>query len=107
MTFKELKLKIKEEQKLLAQQIKLGKPLRKPRIREQADHGSMAAYEHLWYNQADYRHRHIIYCHMFNGTPYDKIERPRDNHKPSSYQLEKIRKDWESQLDEEALRSCA
>ena len=54
-----------------------------------------------------YRHRHIIYCQMFNNTPYALIEQPRDENKPSSYHLNDIKKRWEAELDEETIRDCA
>ena len=104
MTFKELKLKIKEEQKTLAQQITNGKSGRKPKIRSD---DNLDDYGGLEWNQSKYRHTHIMYCHFFNGTPYDKIEQPRDNNKPSSYQLDKYKQEWEAEIDNEALRDCA
>jgi len=107
MTFKELKNKIKEEQKELAQSIKLGKPLRKPKIYNQSDSGLKAIYDDLFWNRVNYRHRHIIYCQMFNNTPYALIEQPRDENKPSSSRLDRIKKEWEAEIDEEAIRNCA
>lgn len=107
MTFIELKLKIKEEQKDLAQLIKIGKPLRKPKNYDNADPEAIPAYHDLEWNRDKYRHRHITYCQLFNNTPYELIEQPKDGNKPSSHQLEKIRKEWEAQIDEEALCNCA
>ena len=66
MTFKELKLKIKEEQKTLAQQITNGKTGRKPTNRSDKN---MKDYDNLFWNQHKYRHKHIMYCHFFNDTP--------------------------------------
>ena len=103
MTYKELKNKIKEEQKVLAQIIRLGKTGRKPKNRNSENY---SPWDQLEWNQREYRHKHIIYCHMFNGTPYELIEQPRDNNRPDSYKLDKIRKEWEGMLDE-ALRDCA
>ena len=103
MTFKELKNKIKEEQKVLAEAIRNGKTGRKPKNRTDDNIGD---YNGLEWNQHDYRHRHIIYCNMFNNTPYESIEQPRDGNAPSSYMLESIKKEWEGMLDE-ALRDCA
>jgi hypothetical protein len=109
MTRKELKLKIKEEQKILAQNIKRCRPLRKPHLFKAA---SLKIQQEcldwkVWQWSHEFRHRHIIYCNMFNNTPYEKIEKPRDNNRPSKRLLEKIRNDWEGQLDEEAIRDCA
>jgi len=107
MTYKELKHKIKEEQKVLAQSIKLGKPLRKPKNWEGASSEQKRAGKDLDWNRIMYRHRHIIYCQMFNNTPYALIEQPRDENKPSSYHLNDIKKRWEAELDEETIRDCA
>jgi hypothetical protein len=104
MTYKELKLKIKEEQKALAKQIKECKPLRKPRNRVDASEELLRSCwsDHSW----EYRHKHIVYCYMFNGTPYEKIEQPREDNTPSSGYLEKIKNEWEALLDE-AIHNCA
>lgn len=109
MTRKELKQKIKEEQKTLAQKIKRCRPLRKPHLFEEASFKIQQ--ECLDWKVSgwswEYRHRHIIYCNMFNNTPYHKIEQPRDDNRPSSRMLDKIKKEWESELDEEVIRDCA
>lgn len=109
MTRKELKQKIKEEQKTLAQKIRKCRPLRKPDI-YQAASSKMQEQCRSWQVQSwswEYRHRHIIYCQMFNNTPYERIERiTRDDNNPSSRLLEKYQNEWEGMLDE-ALRDCA
>lgn len=108
MTFKELKNRIKEEQKLIAQDIRLGKPLRKPSNYNQADEDAIYAYKDLDWNREQYRHRHIAYCQMFNNTPYALIEQPRDGNKPSSHELNRIKETWQDELDdEETIRNCA
>jgi len=121
MTFKELKHKIKEEQKQLAQKIRRGKYLRKPDRREDMTADDKRFYFYKGYNNnlyfydqgrvedlsSEYRHIHIMYCHMFNGTPYDKIEQPRDENGPSGSLLDSIQKQWECEIDEETLRNCA
>jgi len=118
MTFKELKLKIKEEQKQLAQKITRGKYLRKPHRRNDITDDDKRLYfwssdSNIYYNKHKverfsnkYRHRHIVYCQMFNGTPYDKIEQPRDENGPSGSLLDSIQKQWESEIDEPLLE-CA
>jgi hypothetical protein len=98
MTYKELKNKIKEEQKDLAQKIKELKGKRK----KVADGLVMG----LWHYQNDYRHIHIAYCQFFNNTPYDKIENPRKGNYPVSSKIEFYKGKWEGLLDE-ALRDCA
>jgi hypothetical protein len=100
MTYKELKLKIKQEQKALARAIKIGKSARKPDNRNEENEGF---YEALYWNRISYRYNHIVYCNMFNRTPYEKIEQPRDNNKPMKHRLDKIRKEWESLLDEQII----
>jgi hypothetical protein len=115
MTFKELKLKIKNEQKELARKISRGKALRKPKDRVNLtpedkkeyfwSYGGNLYFNGCDYLRNDYRHRHIIYCNMFHNTPYDMIENPRDENKPDSFKLDRIRKEWESLLDEETVRS--
>jgi len=109
MTKKELKQKIKKELKSLAQNIKRCRPLRKPHLFKKASPKlqeeclSWKVYQWSW----EYRHKHIIYCNMFNNTPYALIERPRDNNRPNSTLLDKIKNEWEGKIDEEALRDCA
>ena len=103
MTYKELKNRIKEEQKSLAQAIRNGKSGRKPVNRCNDNTGDWNTLES---NQHTFRHQHIVYCDMFNGTPYNAIEQPRDNNKPSKYYLEQLKNKWEEELDE-ALRNCA
>jgi hypothetical protein len=97
MTFKELKNKIKEEQKILAQKIKEQKGKRK-----ESKDGYVFG---LFNNSYEYRHIHIMYCNFFNNTPYEKIEKSCHEN-PSSTLLEKIKTEWESKLNE-ALCDCA
>lgn len=118
MNFKDLKNKIKEEQKTLALKIRRGKFLRKPINRETMTDEEKSHY--IWsykdkdyflndkvdWLSEDYRHRHIVYCNMFNNTPYEKIETPRDDNLPNSHIINKIREEWENDLDE-TLRHSA
>ena len=114
MTYKDLKNKIKEEQKTLALKIRRGKFLRKPDNRKDVTKEDKELYYYggffdndkvKWLSE-DYRHKHIIYCNMFNNTPIGMIEIPRDENIPNSYTLDRIRKEWENELDE-ALRDSA
>jgi hypothetical protein len=98
MTYKELKNKIKQEQKDLALKIRELKSKRK-----ESNYGYV---EGLIWEKEDYRHIHIMYCNFFNKTPYDKIENPREDNGPCPVRLSKIKEGWESLLDE-ALRDCA
>jgi hypothetical protein len=100
MNFKELKCKIKQEQKDLAKDIRLAKHLRKPKnIKTEKDRQLAGS---SWFDSYQFRHRHIVYCMLFNKTPYEKIE-IKCREKPSSKILEKLKTEWTSKLDE-ALR---
>lgn len=116
MTFKELKNKIKEEQKQLAAHIRRQKHLRKPKNRQNLTDEDKAMYfvldgdkifnipEALGHN---YRHRHIIYCNMFLNTPYDDIEQKvREGNSADIILLDKFQKRWTEELDE-TLRDSA
>jgi len=121
MNFKDLKNKIKEEQKQIAQQISRGKYLRKPHRRENMTEKDKASYFYKGYNSNNYfynqdkidvlsdryRHRHIAYCQLFNNTEYDKIEKPSDENRPNKSWIDEFKKEWELQIDEETLRNCA
>ena len=97
MTYKDLKNKIKEEQKSLALRIRELKGKRKSSSDGYVDGLEWASY--------DYRHKHIAYCQFFNKTPYEMIEN-FCHEDPNSYRIEELEKEWESELDE-ALRDCA
>lgn len=97
MTYKELKNKIKEEQKSLAQKIRVKKSKRK-----EVQFGYV---EGLDYDRDDYRHIHIAYCQFFNNTPYGLIEQQCYTD-PRESSIKDYIKRWESEVDE-ALRNCA
>jgi len=105
MNFKELKNRIKQEQKDLAQKIRICKPLRKPKNWDAASEETQKLCRWNDYSR-EYRHRHIIYCNMFNSTSYDLIENPRENNIPNGNLLLRIQKQWESELDE-VVCDCA
>lgn len=123
MNFKQLKKKIKEEQKIRAANIKRGKFLRKPRNWSTMTAEEDKMYIYIYDNYGSrtksfknyvvdemcsrYRATHIAYCSFFNNTPYDKIENPRKNNKPDTNLIHKLRKQWESELDAEVVRDCA
>jgi hypothetical protein len=124
MTRKELKNKIKEEQKQLAIDIKRGKFLTSPKnwevmtdverktylFKTTGSYGITHGFMNWKVDQlsVEYRHIHIMYCSFFNNTPYHKIENPRKDHKPDTGKLNKLRTTWESQIEhEEALCDCA
>jgi len=103
MTYKQLKNKIKEEQKDRAVKIRILKAARKPKVFQ----SNPEFYRKLGYlgsHQYEYRHVHIMYCSFFNKTPYDKIE--RDCHEsPNSFKLDKLRDEWEEEICDETV--CA
>ena len=103
MTFKELKNKIKEEQKALAQQIRNGKVGRKPGNRNEDNLGD---FKDLVWNRYHYRHTHVAYCEFFNNTPYEKIESPRSENDPSLNTINNLKEAWQGQISE-AIRDCA
>jgi len=108
MTYKELKSKIKEEQKELALRLKRIRPLRKPAVYKSSSQELRKEYDVYgsWktkYTQQDYRSKHIAYCTFFNNTPYELIETPRDNNKPNTLDIEKFRCEWKKILDEEVV----
>lgn len=123
MTFKELKNKIKEEQKQLALKIRRGKFLRKPknRVGMTDEDRHLYFYRYDQYKEAffngsyamsgDYRARHIAYCMFFNNTPYGMIEKPREDADYSKTLAISRSKDfikkWKSEIDEETVRSSA
>lgn len=97
MNFKELKQKVKQEQKELAKKIRLGKFCRKPKNAKSSKDRDLASA--TWYNGYLYRHTHIVYCQLFNKTPYEKIEKSC-REEPSEKLLLKIENEIKSQLDE-------
>ena len=112
MTFKQLKQKIKEERTELALTIRLGKFYRKPHRREDmpkehvkkycTTYGTTTYYNHVKIENLsdEYRHKHIAYCHFFNGTDYGLIENPRKNNKRNQKTIDKYIEIWEGELDE-------
>ena len=102
MTYRDLKLKIKNEQKTLAQEIRNGKLGRKPSNR---DDENQADWNNLEWNQYEYRHTHIAYCEFFNSTLYELIENFCYD-SPDRGRINKLKNEWEGQIDE-ALRDCA
>lgn len=110
MTYKDLKNKIKEAQKILALQIRRGKFLRKPDNRIDITENDKNLYYSKWDNDFscwkvenlsdEYRHKHIGYCNLFNNTSYELIESPRDNNKPNTSAIDSYKNEWKGQLDE-------
>ena len=111
MTFKELKKQIKEDLKQRAQIISRGKFLRKPDNRtditddDKKNFYYMSSFDNWMVERhsIEYRHMHIAYCMMFNGTPYNMIENPRINNKPSKSKLEGWKEKWEAEIEVEKV----
>lgn len=76
---------IKEEQKVIAKNIRKKKSQRK-----QFKDGYVPG---LFRMRWDYRHRHIAYC-LLRGTPYEKIEQPSKYNKPNMVIVESIMEKW-------------
>lgn len=66
MNFKQLKNKIKEEQKQLAKEIR--------ELKNQRKSSPCGYVSGLDKKRFDYRHRHIAYCQLFFNTPYERVE---------------------------------
>lgn len=120
MTFKELKNQIKQELKEQVQIIRRGKFLRKPKNRTNTTKEDYSLYFHkaygggMWFDfwkvkdiSNEYRHKHIAYCHFFNGTEYGLIENPRRGNERKQSLIDAYIKSWESKIDEEVVRRCA
>ncbi len=79
MTRKEMKLKVKNELKAQAKEIRELKRKRKD---------VMYGYVHgLGFASEDYRYKHVAYCTFFNNTPYDLVEsNPREPLEEGDYE---------------------
>ena len=112
-TFKELKNRIKEQQKEIAANITRGKLFRKPsnQINMTDDDRKKFCWKNSYRNtyefdisridylSRDFRSRHIAYCIFFNKTPYDKIEsKVHDRNRPNLDMVQKYIKEWESEI---------
>lgn len=106
MTFKELRKRVKEEQKQLAKDIRRGKYLRKPSNRTDITDDD----KNLYYHYGDfetymveglswnYRHYHVAYCTFFNNTPYNLIESSPAKG-PDTERIRLIKEGWESEIE--------
>lgn len=112
MTYKELKLQIKNQQKELALKIRRGKALRKQKnqTNQTAEERSFygIATDNIWYKtknlSSDYRTIHIAYCMFFNKTPLELIENTtRPDNKMESKWYNSIIQNWETILSEETV----
>lgn len=99
MTFKETKQKIKDELKFIAEQIRMGKSVRKPRMYDEAGRLDKDAYYNLFMNRHEFRHMHIAYCELFNRTLRKNIEQPDIYNKPNSKKIDRYKEEWESMIE--------
>jgi uncharacterized membrane protein len=101
MTFKEIRKQTKEELKIIAFDIRTGKFFRKPARREVGvtTDEQFKVFNSLDYNRHVYRHKHIAYCELFNGTVRTAIEVPRENNKPNNKLIDIYKKEWTVQID--------
>ena len=105
MNYKQLKNKIKEEQKDRAIKIRILKAARKPSVYNSNPefYNKLGSLEnHQW----EYRHIHIAYCKFFNHTPYEKIERTC-NEFPSEYKIDEFINNWTEEIDDEVVCASA
>ena len=121
MNFKELKNEIKEQQKLLARQIRRGKYFRKPKNQVNLTEEDISNYfwktggGTVFYDSGKvnslrhtYRHCHIAYCMFFNKTPYEKIETCKEKlRRPNQSFIDDEIKYFEKKLDAEVICDCA
>lgn len=70
-------LKVKQELKDLAQDLKETKPKRRP--------NNGLDYQ-VYLMKREYRHKHIAYC-MLRGTPRELIECPRADNQPNEFTI--------------------
>jgi len=99
MNFKNLKNKIKKEQKERAVSIRILKAARKPHVYL----SNPELYDklgNLERHQDKYRHTHIAYCMFFNKTKYEDIEK-HTNKYLSQHTLDGFRDKWESEMEVE------
>ncbi len=94
---KQLKLKIKEEQKQKASSIRLLKLARKPKVYN-TDPSMYDKLGHLETHRYDFRHIHIAYCMFFNNTEYEAIERKCDDI-PNSLYIQKLKDEWNRYIE--------
>lgn len=99
MNFKDLKNKIKKEQKERAASIRMLKAARKPHI-YQSNPKMYDSIGDLERHQDNYRHTHIQYCMFFNKTDYEMIER-NTNKYLSQHTLDQLKNNWLDELEVE------
>jgi hypothetical protein len=109
--FKELKNRIKEEQKARATSIRELKKARKPDI-FRSDPEYYRSLGYLERHQFDARHIHIAYSMFFCGRSYDQIERTCHT-KPNMSLVRRYKEGWITELsatiieEEEVPQQCA
>jgi len=99
MTFKELKNKIKKEQKERAVTIRTLKTARKPHIYN----SNPKLFDKLGYlniHKDKYRHTHVAYCMFFNKTKYEAIEGTTNKYL-SEHTLDGLKDKWEESFEVE------
>ena len=104
MTRKQLLHKVKEEQKVIAREIRQLKSSRKQDKRNGRALWSIEA--DIWKRKFRYRHTHIAYCE-FRGRTREQIERPREDNLPVQQEIDKIMENWASQIETNVCASAA
>ena len=102
-------LKIKNENKALAEDIKQLKLRRKPSEAERLGKYEVTSetgkeiFKRSWWSvdslSWEFRHRHIAYCEL-RGRKREEIEKPADDNLPREDKIEKYKSDWCAALKE-------
>jgi len=95
---------IKENQKKLAQELRLKKKLFKSKQRRQES--LSPCLQELCLKKLEYRHRHIARC-LLRGTPYNKIEaKVRPGNEPSEELIDKYKLEYLNKIQGSILNSA-
>jgi len=104
MTRKQLLRKVKEEQKVIAREIKQLKASRKQGKRNGRQLWNIES--DIWRRKFTYRHTHIAYCE-FRGRSRHEIECPREDNLPVQGKIDAIKNEWTEQIEENVCVSAA
>ena len=92
-------LKIKEELKEKARELRLQKRLFKSKQRSQSV--TLKDLQERYQKKWEYRHRHIARC-LLRGTPYEKIEQKvRQGNEADQKLIQKYKVEYEDRINEE------
>ncbi len=92
-------LKIKEENKAIAEHIKQFRVRRKEAALEDLGPYKYKGSIPSWRLSMEYRHRHIAYCEL-RGVERSRIEQPSEFNKPNERLITKFKEQWKRDLEE-------